>query len=253
MDDDDVDGHKKEVDCDNWGLGGCSVGRQGFRIESRDGELRFVTVGAVDDLGGVGGVFRALVKREQDRSGSDTLFAVVDGGGHGVVVDSDILVGVPDSDVEEELRVLEPVVLVEGGDGEGADVEAGAVGAEGEPEDEGEDAADEEEGEEDGAEEFDEAAAEAVAGVVAVEGGAVGAARGREGWGRGRGLVGAGGWMGMSVWPMWGCIFWGGVGGGREGGCGGLCIGIVGWGFLGGGRKEYFWGLGDCLVMVVWF
>ncbi|KAK9155847.1 hypothetical protein Sjap_003327 [Stephania japonica] len=168
--------------------------------------------------------------RPLERRGSDAVFAVVDGGGHGVVVDSDILVGVSD-----------------GGNGEVADVEAGAVGAEGEPEDEGEDAADEEDGEEDGAEEFDEAAAEAVVDVVDVESGAVAAA--------GRGCGGLWGWG-----ARWGCPC------GRRGRRGGAFSGMVGGGREGVGgyvRMEFwmvegrnifiFWGGGDCLVMVVWF
>lgn len=110
------------------------------------------------------GVLRGLVERRRHPVEDRELVALVEGrSGHGVVVDADLPVGVADGDVEGGVAVEV--------EGEGGDVEAGAVGAEDEEEHEEEEGGGEEEGEEDGAEEFDEAAVEAVVDPVGDEAG----------------------------------------------------------------------------------
>lgn len=145
------------------------------------------------------GVLGRLVERHQQPiKHGHLLVSVVDRTGHGVVVDADLSVGVAEGPVEGGGGgggVLEV-------DGEGGDVEAGAVGAEDEEEEEEEEGGGKEEGEEDGADELGKAAAGGVAdtaddgaGVEAVEV-EVGwpAAQGQGRWGDRRGRHGGCGW-----------------------------------------------------------
>lgn len=81
-----------------------------------------------------------LEKREQQWLGSNLLVLVINCTHHRVIVDSNVLVRVPNSHVKEYLSIFKPVCLSQGRDGEVVDVKPRTVGSQAEPKNEANDA-----------------------------------------------------------------------------------------------------------------